>query len=433
MISRYTRKQMGDLWSEESKFAAYLQVEIAVVEAYEELGVIPSEAVRHIKENARIDVKRIEEIEKVTNHDIIAFVEQIGETIGEASRYFHYGMTSSDLVDTATNLLLVKATDILIKDLERLSQTLKDKALKYKDLAEIGRTHGVHAEPITFGFKIAGWYLEIERNIERLKGAKSEVSVGKISGAVGTYSNISPEVEKIVCKKLGLKPELFSTQIIPRDRYASYIATLGVIASSLEKIALQIRLLQQTEINEVAEPFGKGQKGSSAMPHKRNPILCERICGLARVIRKNAIVAMENVALWHERDISHSSTERIILPESTILLDYIINLTDKIISELEVFPEAMVNNIQLTRGLIFSQRVLLLLCEKGLPRKQAYEIVQKNAMRSRAEKRDFLELLLMDEQVRKFLTEKEIRECFDVDYFVSNIQHLFDNLKGERL
>ncbi|MCM8759288.1 MAG: adenylosuccinate lyase [Candidatus Omnitrophica bacterium] len=429
MISRYTRKQMGDLWSEESKFAAYLQVEIAVVEAYEELGMIPSEAVRHIKENARIDVKRIEEIEKVTNHDIIAFVEQIGETIGEASRYFHYGMTSSDLVDTATNLLLVKATDILIKDLERLSQTLKDKALKYKDLAEIGRTHGVHAEPITFGFKIAGWYLEIERNIERLKGAKSEISVGKISGAVGTYSNISPEVEKIVCKKLGLKPELFSTQIIPRDRYASYIATLGVIASSLEKIALQIRLLQQTEINEVAEPFGKGQKGSSAMPHKRNPILCERICGLARVIRKNAIVAMENVALWHERDISHSSTERIILPESTILLDYIINLTDKIISELEVFPEAMVNNIQLTRGLIFSQRVLLLLCEKGLPRKQAYEIVQKNAMRSRAEKRDFLELLLMDEQVRKFLTEKEIRECFDVDWFVRNIKPLFDNLK----
>lgn len=420
---------MGDLWSEESKFAAYLQVEIAVVEAYEELGMIPSEAVRHIKENARIDVKRIEEIEKVTNHDIIAFVEQIGETIGEASRYFHYGMTSSDLVDTATNLLLVKATDILIKDLERLSQTLKDKALKYKDLAEIGRTHGVHAEPITFGFKIAGWYLEIERNIERLKGAKSEISVGKISGAVGTYSNISPEVEKIVCKKLGLKPELFSTQIIPRDRYASYIATLGVIASSLEKIALQIRLLQQTEINEVAEPFGKGQKGSSAMPHKRNPILCERICGLARVIRKNAIVAMENVALWHERDISHSSTERIILPESTILLDYIINLTDKIISELEVFPEAMVNNIQLTRGLIFSQRVLLLLCEKGLPRKQAYEIVQKNAMRSRAEKRDFLELLLMDEQVRKFLTEKEIRECFDVDWFVRNIKPLFDNLK----
>lgn len=429
MISRYTRKEMGEIWCEESKFQAYLEVEIAVLEAYEKLGMVPSEVVRHIKENAKIDIKRIEEIEKITNHDIIAFVEQISETIGDTSSYFHYGMTSSDLVDTATNLLLVKATNILIEDLETFSQTLKTKTFEYKDLVEIGRTHGVHAEPITFGFKIAGWYIEIERNIERLKQALSEISVGKISGAVGTYSNITPEVEKIACEKLRIKPELFSTQIISRDRYASYIATLGVIASSLEKIALQIRLLQQTEINEAAEPFGKGQKGSSAMPHKRNPVLCERVCGLARVIRKNVIVAMENVALWHERDISHSSTERIILPETTILLDYIINLTNKIISELEVDVESMESNLNLTRGLIFSQRVLLLLCEKGLPRKQAYEIVQKNALKSKREKRQFMELLMEDEVVRKYLSEEDIRNSFDIQWYLRNINPLFRKLK----
>ena len=429
MIPRYTRKQMGDVWSDESKFSTYLAVEIAVVEAYTELGIIPKDVAKHIKENARIDIRRIEEIEKLTNHDIIAFVEQIGETIGDASRYFHYGMTSSDLIDTATNLLLVKATNILIDDLVKFSDTLKQKALQYKNLAQIGRTHGIHAEPITFGFKIATWYFETKRNIERLKQALSEIRVGKISGAVGTYSNIHPDVEKLVCKKLNLEPESFSTQIISRDRYAAYIANLGIVASSFEKIALQIRLLQQTEISEVAEPFGKGQKGSSAMPHKRNPILCERICGLSRIIRNNVISAMENVALWHERDISHSSAERIIFPETTILLDYIINLTDRVISDIDVFPEEMEKNLNLTQGLIFSQKVLLLLCDKGLPRKQAYEIVQKNAMRSKNEKRHFMEVLLDDEIVKKYLSEQEIRDCFDIKWYLRNIDHLFDKIK----
>ncbi|MCM8805713.1 MAG: adenylosuccinate lyase [Candidatus Omnitrophica bacterium] len=429
MIPRYTRKQMGDVWSDESKFSTYLAVEIAVVEAYTELGIIPKDVAKHIKENARIDIRRIEEIEKLTNHDIIAFVEQVGETIGDASRYFHYGMTSSDLIDTATNLLLVKATNILIDDLVKFSDTLKQKALQYKNLAQIGRTHGIHAEPITFGFKIATWYFETKRNIERLKQALSEIRVGKISGAVGTYSNIHPDVEKLVCKKLNLEPESFSTQIISRDRYAAYIANLGIVASSFEKIALQIRLLQQTEISEVAEPFGKGQKGSSAMPHKRNPILCERICGLSRIIRNNVISAMENVALWHERDISHSSAERIIFPETTIVLDYIINLADRVISDIDVFPEEMEKNLNLTQGLIFSQKVLLLLCDKGLPRKQAYEIVQKNAMRSKNEKRHFMEVLLDDEIVKKYLSEQEIRDCFDIKWYLRNIDHLFDKIK----
>jgi len=429
MIPRYTRKEIGDIWSDETRFSTYLEVELAVIEAYQELGVISSSVAQHIKKHAKIDIKRIEEIEKQTNHDIIAFVEQIGETIGEASRYFHYGMTSSDLVDTATNLLLIKATRILLRDLEQFSETLRQKALHYKDLVQIGRTHGIHAEPITFGFKIAGWFFETKRNIERLRAALKEISVGKISGAVGTYSNINGDVEKLACKKLGLEPEIFSTQIISRDRYACYISTMGVIACSLEKIALQIRLLQQTEIDEVAEPFGKGQKGSSAMPHKRNPILCERICGLARIIKNNVSVAMENVALWHERDISHSSAERIILPESTILLDYIISLTNRIISEIEVFPESMEKNLNLTHGLIFSQRILLLLCDKGLARKQAYEIVQKNALKSKKEKIELMSLLLQDAEVRSHLTEQEIRQCFDLKWYLRNITHLFDKLK----
>ncbi|MGC9066444.1 MAG: adenylosuccinate lyase [Candidatus Ratteibacteria bacterium] len=429
MIPRYTRKEIGNVWSDETKFRTYLEVELAVIEAYQELGVIPPDIAKHIKQNAKIDIKRIEEIEKQTNHDIIAFVEQIGETIGESSRYFHYGMTSSDLIDTATNLLLVKATRILLADLEQFSETLRQKAIQYENLVQIGRTHGIHAEPITFGFKIAGWFFETKRNIERLKSALKEISVGKISGAVGTYSNINREVEILACKKLGLEHEIFSTQIISRDRYAAYISTLGVIACSLEKIALQIRLLQQTEIDEVAEPFGKGQKGSSAMPHKRNPILCERICGLARVIRKNASVAMESVALWHERDISHSSAERIILPETTILLDYIIDLTDRVISGIEVFPDSMERNLHFTRGLIFSQRILLLLCDKGLPRKQAYEIVQRNAMRSKKEKTELMELLLQDPEVRRYLDEQEIRQCFNLQWYLRNITPLFDNLK----
>ncbi len=419
---------MRQIWSDETKFSTYLEVEIAVLEAYAELKIVPEDTVESIRRNAKVNVARIEEIEKITNHDVIAFVEQIGETIGNASRYFHYGLTSSDLIDTATNLLLIRATNLLIDDLVRFSETLKKKAIEYRDTPQIGRTHGVHAEPITFGFKIAGWYCEVKRDIERLKTALSEISVGKISGAVGTYSNISPEVEKIVCKKLGLKPEVFSTQIIPRDRYACYMSTLGVIASSLERIALQIRLLQQTEINEVAEPFGKGQKGSSAMPHKRNPILCERICGLARIIRKNVAVSMENVAMWHERDISHSSAERIIFPESTILLDYMINLITGIVEGMEVFQDRLNENINLTLGLVFSQKVLLTLCDKGLSRKDAYEIVQRNAARSRKEKIHLMKLLTYDNEVKKYLSEDEIKSCFDTDWYLRNIHTLFQQL-----
>ncbi|HOQ81866.1 MAG TPA: adenylosuccinate lyase [bacterium] len=429
MIKRYTRKEMAEIWSDETKFKTYLDVEIAVLEAYSELNLIPDEAVKHIKDNAKINVERIEEIEKITNHDIIAFVEQIGETIGDSSKYFHHGLTSSDIIDTSTNILLIKATHLLIEDLVKLSETLKKKAIEYKDVIQIGRTHGVHAEPITLGFKISGWYCEIKRNIERLKSALSEIGFGKMSGAVGTYSNIPPDVEKIACEKLGLKPEIFSTQIIPRDRYAFYISVLGIIACCLERIALQIRLLQQTEINEVAEPFGKGQKGSSAMPHKRNPVLCERICGLARIIRNNVIAAMENVALWHERDISHSSAERIILPDSTILLDYLINLTNTVVDGMEVFKNRLDENINFTLGLIFSQRVLLALCNKGLPRKDAYEIVQKNAMKSKNEKKHFMELLINCDEVKRYLSEDEIKHCFDIRWYTRNIDAIFQQLK----
>ncbi|MCD6407671.1 adenylosuccinate lyase, partial [bacterium] len=358
MIPRYTREKMREIWSEENKFRKWLDVEIAALEGWAKLGIVPAETVEKIKKNAKLDIERIKEIEKETGHDVVAFVEQVSETVGEEGRFIHYGLTSSDILDTSLALLLREAGNIILQDIENLIKVLKEKAIEFKNLIMIGRTHGIHAEPITFGFKIGGWYFEFLRNRERMEKAIEEISVGKISGAVGTFSNVEPEVEKFVCEKFSLKPENFSTQIISRDRHAFFLSTLGVISSSCEKIALQIRLLQQTEISEVAEPFGKKQKGSSAMPHKRNPVLCERVCGLSRVIKKNVNVALENVALWHERDISHSSAERIIFQESTIFLDYILNLLIKIIGNMDIFEKNMERNLNSSKNIYFSQKLL---------------------------------------------------------------------------
>jgi adenylosuccinate lyase len=401
MIPRYTRKEMADIWSEENKFKKYLEVEIAALEGWSKIGVIPEDAVKKIKEKVKIDIERINEIEKITNHDVIAFVEQVSESVGEEGKYIHFGLTSSDIIDTSFSLILREAGRLILNDIEELLKILKEKAIKYKDTIIIGRTHGIHAEPITLGFKIGTWYFEFLRNKERMEKAIDEISVGKISGAVGTFSNVEPEVEEYVCNKFNLKREKFSTQIISRDRYAYFITTCGIIASSCEKIALQIRLLQQTEISEVFEPFGKGQKGSSAMPHKRNPVLCERVCGLARVIKKNVNIALENVALWHERDISHSSAERIILPESTILLDYILNLLIKIIDGMEIKTENMRKNLEILNNVYFSQKLLNSLVLKGVSRKEAYERIQKISFKAIEEKKDFCEIAKDDEFIKK--------------------------------
>lgn len=429
MIPRYTRKEMAEIWSEENKFKKWLDVEIAALEGWSKIGVIPDEAVENIKRKVKIDVKRINEIEKITNHDVIAFVEQVSSTAGKDGRYIHYGLTSSDILDTSLALLLRESGEIILKDIEILTDTLKDKALQFKDIVMMGRTHGVHAEPITLGFKFAGWYYEFLRNYNRMKRAIEEISVGKLSGAVGTFSNIDPRVEEYVCKKLSLEQEKFSTQIISRDRHCYFISTLGVIAASCEKVALQIRLMQQTELGEVAEPFGKGQKGSSAMPHKRNPILCERVCGLARVIKKNVNVALENVALWYERDISHSSAERVILPESLILLDYILILLNKVISGIDVFKTNIEKNLKLTGMVFFSQKLLNALAMKGLPREKAYEIVQKKAFETIEKKDDFERVIKSSPEIKEYFTDKELDDIFNVKQLLKNLDKLFDNIK----
>ncbi|HOL22306.1 MAG TPA: adenylosuccinate lyase [bacterium] len=429
MIPRYTRKEMAEIWSEENKFRKWLDVEIASLEGWSRIGVIPEKAVENIKKNVKIDVAKIQEIEKITNHDVIAFVEQVSSTAGEDGRYIHYGLTSSDILDTSLALLLRESGEIILKDIETLTDTLKEKTLKLKDIVMMGRTHGVHAEPITLGFKFAGWYYEFKRNHSRMKSAIEEISVGKLSGAVGTFSNIDPRVEEYVCKKLSLEQEKFSTQIISRDRHCYFLGILGVIAASCEKVALQIRLMQQTELGEVAEPFGKGQKGSSAMPHKRNPILSERVCGLARVIKKNVNAALENVALWHERDISHSSAERVIFPESLILLDYILTLLNKIISGMDVFEKNIERNLNLTGRVFFSQRLLNALAMKGLPREKAYEIVQKKAFETIEKKDDFASVVKSSQEIKKYLTDKELEDIFDVKQLLKNLDKLFDNLK----
>src|SRR3954465_918316 len=403
MIDRYTLPEMGAIWSEETKFQKWLDVEIAVCEVHAEMGTIPREALERIKSRAAFSVDRINEIEKTTDHDVIAFTTNLAESIGEASRFVHYGLTSSDVVDTANALLLRDACDLILPKIDALLEVLKRRAFEFKDTPQVGRTHGIHAEPTSFGLSFALWFDEMRRNRERLVKAREAVAVGKISGAVGAFAHLDPQVEEKVCARLGLKAALVSTQIIQRDNYAEYLCTLAIIAASIEKIALQIRHWQRTEVREAQEKFKRGQKGSSAMPHKRNPIISERICGIARVVRANSIVGLENVALWHERDISHSSAERVVLPDSSIGLDYILQKAIGLIDGLVVYPERMLENLRLMKGLIFSGQLLLALTDKGLSRETAYELVQRNAMRVWDEDQDLQELAKTDADIKSQL------------------------------
>ncbi len=427
MIERYSRPEMKKVWSEENKFDKWLQVEIAVCEAWAEIGIIPKEAIPKIR-TATYKLERIGEILKVTHHDVTAFLQAVSESLGEESRFIHLGLTSSDIIDTALNLQLREATKLLADDITKLIAVLEDKAIEHKTTLMIGRTHGVHAEPITFGLKLALWAQEMKRNYRRLVEAEKMISVGKISGAVGTYATVPPEVEEIACVKLGLTPAPISNQIVQRDRYAQFVTTLAIIASSLEKFATEIRSLQRTEVLEAEEPFAPGQTGSSAMPHKRNPELCERICGLARLVRGYAITSLENIALWHERDISHSSNERIILPDSCLVVDYILNIFTSIVHGLQVYPENMRRNLELTQGLVFSQRVLLALIDKGLSRQQAYQIVQRNAMKAWKQRTSFLGLLKSDTEVTGHLSTDELEALFDYSYFVKHVDTIFKRL-----
>jgi len=428
VIDRYTRPEMGAVWSQAAKYAAWLRLELAVCEAYARRGRIPPDALARIKGQARVDPARIDAIEARVRHDVIAFLTNLEEALGADSRYVHVGLTSSDVVDSALALQLQQASDLLLVGLQRLREVLGELALKHKDTLAVGRTHGVHAEPITFGLKAAVWYAEAGRNLERLRRAKETVRVGKISGAVGTFAHVEPEVEAEVCRGLGLEPAPVSTQVVQRDRHAEYAATLAILAASLEKIALEIRTLQRTEILEAEEPFTEGQKGSSAMPHKRNPVSCEQVCGLARIVRANALAALENMALWGERDISHSSVERVILPDSTILVDYMLDQMVRILEGLQVYPERMRENFERSHGLIYSQRVLLKLAEKGLPRQRAYEIVQANAMTAWQEQRSFQELLARDPEVTARLSPAELGECFDPGWYLRNVDAIYRRL-----
>jgi adenylosuccinate lyase len=422
---------MGRLWEPENKFQKWLDVEIAVCEVWSELGKIPLHSLEVIKNRAGFEVKRIDEIEAVVRHDVIAFLTSVAEKIGPESRYVHKGLTSSDIVDTAQSLLMKEAAGILIKGIKNLMSVLREKAFRYKDTPCIGRSHGVHAEPMTFGIKFALWYEEAKRNLERMERAKKAISVGKFSGAVGTFSNIPTVVEEKVCKKLGLKPEPVATQVVQRDRHAEYLTTLAIIAASVEKIAVEIRHLQRTEVLEVEEPFEKGQKGSSAMPHKRNPVGCENLSGLARIVRANALASLENVALWHERDISHSSVERVIIPDSTILVDYMLHRLTGILSGLQVYPERMKENMGLSCGLYNSQKVLIKLTEKGLTREEAYALVQKKAMESWKTGKEFKKLLSHDKTVKRYLSAKEIEDIFDLKHYFKNIGFIFERVFGK--
>jgi adenylosuccinate lyase len=424
MIERYTLPEMGALWSEQNKFQKWLDVEIAVCEVHAEMGTIPQDAVEEIKRRARFTVERINEIEKTTDHDLIAFTTNLAESIGEAARFVHYGLTSSDVVDTANALLLRDACDILLKRIDALMEVLKRRAFEFKRTPQVGRTHGVHAEPTSFGLVFALWFAEMRRNRERLQRARRAVAVGKISGAVGAFALLDPVVEEKVCARLGISAAPVSTQVIQRDRYAEYLCTLAVIASSLDKFALQIRHWQRTEVREAQERFKRGQKGSSAMPHKRNPILSERICGMARTVRANSIVGLENVALWHERDISHSSAERVVLPDSSIALDYMLEKMRSLVDGLVVYPERMLENLQATRGLIFSGQLLIALTRKGAQRETAYEWVQRNAMRVWDEGVDFQTLVMADPEIKALLTEDEITSVFSLDTYLRNVDQV---------
>jgi len=425
MIPRYTRKEMGDLWSERAKFQAWLDIEILACEAQSKLGIVPPGAIKVIRRKARFDPARVEEIERETKHDVIAFLTNVGEYVGPESRFIHLGMTSSDVLDTGLAIQMKQSAELLLKDLAALAAVLKRRAKEFRKTVMIGRTHGIHAEPTTFGLKLALWYDETRRNIVRLEHALATISVGQISGAVGTYEHIDPSVERYVCGKLGLKAAAISTQILQRDRHAEFMTTLAVIASSLEKFATEIRHLQKTEVLEAEEYCSKGQKGSSAMPHKRNPITCERVAGLSRILRGNALAAMENVALWHERDITHSSVERVIIPDSCILLDYMLAMFTKIIDQLLVYPENMQRNIDLTHGLVHSQAVMLAMTNKGMKREEAYAIVQKSAMETWRTKKPFRSYISADPKVKKLLSKKELDAAFDPKKALANVDYIF--------
>ena len=427
MIERYSRPRMKKIWSDKNKFDQWLKVEIAACEARAELGEIPREDIFKIRK-ASYNLGRVAEFLKVTHHDMTAFLNSVAESLGKESRFVHLGLTSSDVMDTALSLQLTQAADILAQDVAELISVMGNKAVEHKYTIMMGRTHGVHAEPITLGLKLALWIEEMKRNAQRLAEARRNISVGKISGAVGTYATVPPQVEKIACTKLGLAPAPISSQIIQRDRHAQFLTTLAIIASSLEKFATEIRGLQRTEVREVEEPFEEGQTGSSAMPHKRNPELCERICGLARLIRGHALTSLENIALWHERDISHSSTERIILPDSCLALDYMLSIFTSIMKGLKVYPENMRRNIELTQGLVFSQRVLIALINKGLTREEAYKMVQDNAMKAWQQEKDFLSLLKADRRITVHLSKEELNSLFDYGYYLKHVDEVFERL-----
>ena len=428
MIERYTRPEMGAVWKEENRYKAWLEVEILASEAWAELGEIPKEDVKKIRQKASFDVNRIKEIELETRHDVVAFTRAVSETLGKERKWVHYGLTSTDVVDTALSYLLKQANTIIRKDLENFIAILRDKAIEHKDTVMMGRTHGVHAEPTTFGLKMALWYEEMKRNLERFNKAAEGVEFGKISGAVGTYANIDPFVEKFVCEKLGLQPAPLSTQTLQRDRHAHYMGVLALIATSIEKFAVEIRGLQKSETREVEEFFAKGQKGSSAMPHKRNPIASENMAGMARVIRGYMVTAYDNVPLWHERDISHSSAERIILPDATIALNYMLNRFGNVVKNLTVYPENMKRNMDRTLGLIFSQQVLLTLIDKGLSREEAYDTVQPKAMEAWEKQISFKGLIEEDATVQKLLSPAEIDACFDPRYHLKHVDTIFERL-----
>ncbi|MDO8794043.1 MAG: adenylosuccinate lyase [Vicinamibacterales bacterium] len=428
MIPRYTHPDMGRIWSDQRRYETWLLVETAAAEAMAAAGIIPADAARDIRERGAFDVARIEEIEQITQHDVIAFTTAVAEKVGPSARWLHFGMTSSDVIDTAQALQMREACDVILSDLAALADALRDRAIEHRATPMIGRTHGVHAEPTTLGLKLALWYAELDRGRERLRRARSTVSVGKISGAVGTFAHLPPEIEADVCRRLGLEAAPVESQVIQRDRHAELMAALAITAASLEKFALAIRGLQVTEVGEVEEPFAKGQKGSSAMPHKRNPIGCEQIVGLARVVRANCQAAFENIALWHERDISHSSVERVILPDSFIVLDHMLRRFTRIVRGLLVYPERMRENLNRSRGVVFSGTVLLELARKGVTREQAYEWVQRNAMRSFAEQRDFKALLLADPDIARVLSRDEIERTFDLDDQLKHVDHIFERV-----
>ena len=433
MIERYTRPEMGRIWTEENKYRAWLEVELASAEALAETGEVPKEAAELLRKHAGFEVSRIQEVEREVKHDVIAFTTVVAETMAaaghpEASRWFHYGLTSNDVVDTAQALQIKSASEIILNGIKQLAESLKKRAFEFKDAVQIGRTHGIHAEPITFGLKLALWYDELRRNLERFERAAQEIRVGKISGAVGTFGHIGPEAEERICRRLGLRPASIASQVISRDLHANYIATLALVAATLEKISLEIRHLQRTEVREAEEPFAAGQKGSSSMPHKRNPVTCEQIGGLARVVRANSQAAFENIALWHERDISHSSVERIILPDATILVDYMLAKTEWLISGLRVHPDRMKKNLDLTKGLVFSGQLLLDLAAAGMLREQAYRIVQNKAMQAWEQDGDFRAAIESDPEITQRLSREQLAESFSVSRQLGNIDRIFERV-----